>query len=112
MRAKNLAARCWVTFCGLSYLPWCWLPRYSAFDVQRSMFSTFNFSSNLVNWVSLVTNTPSGSPVLFSNVLDSTGPNFIAWAVCQTPDAALLFHGFGRTKKSWNINQFGDSHLQ
>jgi hypothetical protein len=33
-------------------------------------------SSNLVNWVSLVTNTASGSPVLFSNVLDSTGAKF------------------------------------
>lgn len=33
-------------------------------------------SSNLVNWVSLVTNTASGGSVVFSNALNSTGAQF------------------------------------
>jgi hypothetical protein len=98
MKAKKLAARCWVAFCGLSYLPWCWLPRYSAFDVQRSMSSTFNFSSYLVNRVSLVTTTASGSPVLFSNVLDSTGATF--YRVDCLPNPGLGFSRIWPVKKN------------
>jgi hypothetical protein len=33
-------------------------------------------SSNLLDWVSLVTNVAPGSPVLFTNALDPTGANF------------------------------------
>jgi hypothetical protein len=33
-------------------------------------------SSNLVNWVSLATNVAPGSPVLFTNTLNSSGANF------------------------------------